>query len=104
MDNLTLAELEQTITDLTVVYYGTFDTCPKGECYQVWEGRWNPAFIIVHPDDLESLREIVKPKQLVHLSEEPLEGARQRLIKNLYQPKLEDTYPHYSYFRYRYTW
>jgi len=104
VSNLTLADLEQTIIDLTVVYYGASDVCPVGECYQVWEGRWNPTFIVVHPNDVDTLRELVKPRQLVHLSEEPLESARRRFAQNLYQPKMEDPYPPYPYFRSRYKW
>lgn len=70
MSSLTLAEIQSVLDSLTPkLYYGVSDTCAKGQYYFVKETRWNPQFIIVHPDDLETLRELVYPAQLVHLPE-----------------------------------
>jgi hypothetical protein len=101
---MNLAELNQTITDLTVVYYGTSDTCPKGDYYLSLETRWSPPFVIVHPDDLDNLRKIVYPAKLVHLSQEPLESIHNRLTQYIRPMELEDPYPQYSYFQHRYKW
>lgn len=67
-------------------------------------GTHSSQFIIVHPDDLETLRELVYPAQLVHLSEEPYESIRQRFAQNLYQPKIEDDYRDLYQFNRYYRW
>ena len=104
MSNLTLAELNQTITDLTVVYYGTSDTCPKGEYFMVLETEWSPPFIIVHPDDLDTLRQIAYPAQLVHLSQETYESRRNRLSRPIRHPELEDPYKDLYRFNWSHRW
>ena len=105
MSSLTLAEIQSVLDSLTPkLYYGVSDTCAKGQYYFVKETRWNPQFIIVHSDDLETLRELVYPAQLVHLSQEPLEGARRRFAQNLYQPKIEGPYENLYQFSRHFRW
>lgn len=91
MSSLTLAELQAILDNLfPKLYYGTSDLCPKGEYYIALETDHSPKFIIVHPDDLDKLRSIAYPVQLVHLSQQPLESMANRLKKFIQPSEPED--------------
>ena len=65
-----------------VLYYATEDSLDRGVYFVCKESAFNPQFLIMHPDDFESVRESVPHLRLVHLRDEPNEQAQKRIAKH----------------------
>jgi hypothetical protein len=53
-----------------VLWYGTSEGVPRDTILYAPATKWNPEYIAVHPDDLDSVREgLQSHRQLKHLRE-----------------------------------
>jgi len=77
---LTYEKFLALISKSSYILYGTESKILKpGEMYHVRAMKYNPEFYIFHPDDVETVRELVKPIKLIHLRDEPKESVVNRI-------------------------
>ncbi len=85
---ITVEELEKQMRDAIdklypPILYATTEHVEPGAIFVVDETKWNPKYVVLHPDDLEKVRELVTPHRMIHVKDEPLDARRDRLLKAL---------------------
>jgi len=64
-----------------VLYYATDKNIEPGTLFTCKASEHNPECIILHPDDLDDVRNKITARRLVHISDEPKEAILERLRK-----------------------
>lgn len=61
--NLTFDKLMETMAELRKpkLYYAVNELLPQGDCYWLEAGDFHPEYVIVHPDDLERIKDELSP-------------------------------------------
>lgn len=73
-----------------ILYYGVTKYCRPQEIIYVKKGKYNPEYIVIHPDDLEEVKKKITNRQLKPLSEYPSELDTLEYIETLRKECLEN--------------
>jgi len=71
-DTLTAAKIKEMFEKaMPPLYYAIdyYDTVKPGEIYWVKAGKYNPEFILVHPQNFEQVQKMITWRRLVHIRE-----------------------------------
>jgi hypothetical protein len=99
IDILTIEHIVETARSLmntsrSTLYYVLNDVVQRGQCYVVAASDWNPRYVILHPDDLDTFTNGLPCYNMVPLRDEPIEDVRQRILSRPFMqpkaPRLED--------------
>jgi hypothetical protein len=83
-DTFTWEQLQKTIESLTPpLYYAMTDMVERGTIYVCKETKYAPEYIIVHPDNLATVKRNIPNRRLVPLQYEPVMDRYERLSKAL---------------------
>jgi len=83
-NGLTLEKLQEAI-DLVYppLYYGLDKHIERGVLYLCKETDFNPEYIVLHPDDFETVKSKITARRLVHIKDEPKEKVIERILRHL---------------------